>query len=208
MEKTLSQFMNINTISQFKKLQNRKILEELQLKKQLLLKQGVAQTLGTSISVATTATSTSLPQILVSNDGITINSLQRAALLNAHAASAGYFVTQDSSFGNLILPVLPRFEGKFEKFFETVVMNPPFGTKCNRGIDIKFLEIASKIAKNTIYSLHKSSTRDYVLKKGFQFGFNCQVLAELVYDLPQTYKFHKKKFVNIKVDFIRFSAMK
>lgn len=37
---------------------------------------------------------------------------QRAALHNAHAASSGYFVTQDSSFGNLILPVLPRFDTK------------------------------------------------------------------------------------------------
>lgn len=37
---------------------------------------------------------------------------QRTALYNAHAASFGYFVTQDSSFGNLILPVLPRFDTK------------------------------------------------------------------------------------------------
>ncbi|XP_046327899.1 SOSS complex subunit C-like isoform X1 [Haliotis rufescens] len=37
---------------------------------------------------------------------------QRAALQHAHANSVGYFITQDSSFGNLILPVLPRFETK------------------------------------------------------------------------------------------------
>jgi hypothetical protein len=47
----------LNFISE---LQNRKILEELQIKKQLLLKQGVAQTLSTSISVTTTITSTAL----------------------------------------------------------------------------------------------------------------------------------------------------
>lgn len=41
-----------------------------------------------------------------------MNASQRAALHNAHAASSGYFVTQDSSFGNLILPVLPRFDAK------------------------------------------------------------------------------------------------
>ncbi len=29
-------------------------------------------------------------------------------LQHAHANSVGYFITQDSSFGNLILPVLPR----------------------------------------------------------------------------------------------------
>ena len=33
---------------------------------------------------------------------------------------------------------------------------------------------------------------------------NRQVLAELRYDLPSTYKFHKKASVDIEVDFIRF----
>lgn len=37
---------------------------------------------------------------------------QRAALQHAHSQSYGYYVTQDSQFGNLILPVLPRFEDK------------------------------------------------------------------------------------------------
>ncbi|XP_055130058.1 SOSS complex subunit C [Symphalangus syndactylus] len=32
---------------------------------------------------------------------------QKAALQHAHARSFGYFITQDSAFGNLILPVLP-----------------------------------------------------------------------------------------------------
>ena len=31
-------------------------------------------------------------------------------LQHAHAHSSGFFITQDSSFGNLILPVLPRLE--------------------------------------------------------------------------------------------------
>lgn len=35
---------------------------------------------------------------------------QRSALQHAHEHSAGYFVPQSSSFGNLILPVLPRFD--------------------------------------------------------------------------------------------------
>ncbi|OXU29862.1 hypothetical protein TSAR_003032 [Trichomalopsis sarcophagae] len=104
--------------------------------------------------------------------------------------------------------VINYLPGKYEKFFDTVIMNPPFGTKHNTGIDIKFLEIASKLTKNAIYSLHKTSTRDHVLRKGEQFGFNSEVVAELRYDLPQTYKFHKKKSVDVEVDFIRFSAKK
>ncbi|KAF7989125.1 hypothetical protein HCN44_007435 [Aphidius gifuensis] len=101
--------------------------------------------------------------------------------------------------------ILQTLPDKFEKMFDTVIMNPPFGTKKNAGIDIKFLEIATKLAKKTVYSLHKTSTRNYVLKKAQEFGFNGKVIAELRYDLPQVYKFHKKSSVDIQVDFIRFS---
>ncbi|XP_054620740.1 SOSS complex subunit C [Dunckerocampus dactyliophorus] len=38
---------------------------------------------------------------------------QKAALQHAHGHSSGFFITQDSSFGNLILPVLPRLEPDF-----------------------------------------------------------------------------------------------
>ena len=47
---------------------------------------------------------------------------------------------------------------------DTVVMNPPFGTKTVQGIDIVFLEMATRISENAIYSLHKSSTRNVRLQ--------------------------------------------
>ena len=99
---------------------------------------------------------------------------------------------------------LNRFLGRFEKVFDTVIMNPPFGTKHNAGIDMKFLEIATKLATSAVYTLHKTSTRDHVLKKGKQLGAEGKVIAELRYDLPAAYKFHKKASVDIQVDFIRF----
>lgn len=90
----------------FSELANRKILEDLQLKKQLLLKQGVASTL----------TSTSLPVLgsptVTLSDGFSMSSVQRTALQTANSQSTGFFITQDSSFGNYILPVLPRFDAK------------------------------------------------------------------------------------------------
>lgn len=89
----------------FSDLASRKILEELQLKKQLLLKQGVQSTLNTSS--LSTINSGNAPV-----DGHSLNSAQRAALQTANAQSTGFFITQDSSFGNLILPVLPRFDVK------------------------------------------------------------------------------------------------
>ncbi|EFN86335.1 SOSS complex subunit C homolog [Harpegnathos saltator] len=97
--------------SNSRELQNRKILEELQLKKQMLLKQGVAPSLTSSLAVSSTGSASNI-STTQSSDGIAMSASQRAALHNAHAASFGYFVTQDSSFGNLILPVLPRFDSK------------------------------------------------------------------------------------------------
>ncbi|KAH3768003.1 phosphatidylinositol-3,5-bisphosphate 5-phosphatase [Pelomyxa schiedti] len=87
------------------------------------------------------------------------------------------------------------------KSFDTVIMNPPFGTK-SKGVDMAFLASALKIAP-VVYSLHKTSTREYILKKAEQLGARASVLAELRWDLGNTYKFHKKESVDIEVDFFR-----
>ena len=92
-----------------------------------------------------------------------------------------------------------------EKSFDTVVMNPPFGTKQTKGADMMFLTAAVKLARNAVYSLHKSSTRDHILKKAGDFGMVATVVAELRYNLDASYKFHKKKSQDIAVDLIRFA---
>jgi len=48
--------------------------------------------------------------------------------------------------------------------FDTVVMNPPFGTKHNQGIDMVFLQAALKLSSNSVYSLHKTSTREVTIQ--------------------------------------------
>jgi len=96
----------------------------------------------------------------------------------------------------------------WENRVDTVVMNPPFGTKHNKGLDMKFLQAGLLLASNSVYSLHKTSTRDHVLTKAKDWGVGAQVLAQLRYDLPATYKHHKKASVDIQVDFIRFSHVK
>ncbi|XP_020575312.1 methyltransferase-like protein 5 isoform X3 [Phalaenopsis equestris] len=68
---------------------------------------------------------------------------------------------------------------------DTVVMNPPFGTR-NKGSDMEFLSVAIKVASQSVYSLHKTSTR------------------EVRFDVPQLYQFHKKKTVDLAVDLWRF----
>ena len=67
-------------------------------------------------------------------------------------------------------------------------MNPPFGTKHNKGLDMKFLQVNKchliqlaeimisisqtglEMASRAVYSLHKSSTRDHVLSKVKEWG--------------------------------------
>lgn len=76
-------------------------MEDLQLKKQLLLKQGVQPTLNPSSLSAFSATNVS------SSDGHSMNSAQRAALQTANAQSMGYFITQVTDApGSLMLSLI------------------------------------------------------------------------------------------------------
>jgi predicted RNA methylase len=52
---------------------------------------------------------------------------------------------------------------------DTVIMNPPFGTK-RKGADMEFLRAAFSLASRSVYSLHKSSTRDHILKVAQRWG--------------------------------------
>ncbi|XP_048245521.1 rRNA N6-adenosine-methyltransferase METTL5-like [Haliotis rufescens] len=90
------------------------------------------------------------------------------------------------------------------KKFDTVIMNPPFGTKHNAGIDMEFLRAGLDLSTSAVYSLHKTSTREHITKKASDWNVDMEVVAELRFDLVNTLKFHKKKSVDIEVDFIRF----
>jgi len=101
-----------------------------------------------------------------------------------------------------------QFSGKFD----TVIMNPPFGTKHNRGLDLAFVKagllLIDKKASNksAVYSLHKTATREHIIKKAeSEWNVQTDVLAQLRYDLPATYKHHKKASVDIEVDLLRFT---
>ncbi|KAL4420403.1 hypothetical protein ABPG75_010059 [Micractinium tetrahymenae] len=88
---------------------------------------------------------------------------------------------------------------------DTVVMNPPFGTR-RKGADMEFLRAAFALSRNSIYSLHKSSTRDYIQRfvERELRASSAEVLAQLRYDLPASYTFHKEKSKDIEVDLWRF----
>ncbi|KAL3689150.1 hypothetical protein R1sor_015459 [Riccia sorocarpa] len=73
---------------------------------------------------------------------------------------------------------------------DTVIMNPPFGTR-RKGADMEFLSAALK-------HVQRGALRDLKAK-------TAEVLCELRYDLPASYKFHKKREVDIAVDLWRFT---
>lgn len=103
---------------------------------------------------------------------------------------------------------LSNESSKWHKVFDTVLMNPPFGTKHNAGMDMKFLKSAFNLAKTAVYSLHKTSTRDFIQRRANELGANAEVVATLRYNLDSSYKFHKKATVDIEVDCWRFDVSK
>ena len=88
---------------------------------------------------------------------------------------------------------------------DTVVMNPPFGTRV-RGADMGFLRAGLTIARNAVYSLHKTSTRSHIEKHALLTlrAKSATVLAELRYELPKVYKHHRMDSVEIEVDLWMF----
>ncbi|CAI6354748.1 unnamed protein product [Macrosiphum euphorbiae] len=89
------------------------------------------------------------------------------------------------------------------KAFDTVIMNPPFGTR-ERGADEIFLKMALSLATKAVYSLHKTSTRKHIISMAKKLGVNAKVIAELRFNLPASYKFYRQDSVDVKVDLIRF----
>jgi len=87
--------------------QQRKILEELERQKKLL-KSGNGAGL---VSAVAPPPAPGAAQAIVTGEG-RITSGQRNALESANKSSYGFFIPQDSDFGNIILPVIPRIQPK------------------------------------------------------------------------------------------------
>ena len=88
---------------------------------------------------------------------------------------------------------------KLNKYFDLVITNPPFGIRSENGADVEFLKTASYLCNNTIFSLHKFSTVNFLKKFYNKNGINDIKSFKIEYNLPKTYKFQKKKEKNIDV---------
>jgi len=85
--------------------------------------------------------------------------------------------------------------------YDAVIMNPPYGTRSPH-LDVRFLERAFELAPVS-YSVHKSSTRDYL--KGVIAKKNRRVdaLRSMTLNIPHLFPFHHKKWNNVEVDLYR-----
>ncbi len=80
---------------------------------------------------------------------------------------------------------------------DIVIQNPPFGTR-NKSIDMIFLKKAMETAPKVI-SFHKSSTREYILKKCLEAGFELEEEMRFLFPLKNTLSHHRKKIQRIAV---------
>jgi len=85
--------------------------------------------------------------------------------------------------------------------FDTVIMNPPFGTRM-RHKDRVFLSKALDVGK-VVYSLHKRSTRRYLLDFITSRDGVVQGLFELNLEIPHIFSFHEEEKYSVEVDLYR-----
>lgn len=72
----------------------------------------------------------------------------------------------------------------------------------SKKIYIKYLK---EICSGDIYSLHKTTTRDYLLKLGEKNERKAEVLMEIDFPLPKKFKnYHKKDMAYTKVDLVHY----
>ncbi|KAJ6241660.1 methyltransferase-like protein [Anaeramoeba flamelloides] len=90
--------------------------------------------------------------------------------------------------------------------FDCAILNPPFGTKI-KGVDVKFVTKALEFIKpgGSVFSFHKTTTRKFLIKHFTNMGYNVDVLFQVKFDLPKSYKFHRKKNVEIMVDILHIT---
>jgi len=94
----------------------------------------------------------------------------------------------------------------FNKKVDTIVQNPPFGTK-QKHADKIFLKKAFSLA-NVIYSFHKFETEGFVNSISKENGFEVTHLWKFDFPIKSTYSFHRKRIQRIKVGCWRMKKIK
>ena len=87
---------------------------------------------------------------------------------------------------------------------QTVLMNPPFGTKQPHA-DIQFLQCALNVG-DVVYSIHKSSTREFLNGWLQNKGFQCEQITSTRMEIRHQFPFHRKPRRFVEVDVLRVKA--
>lgn len=84
---------------------------------------------------------------------------------------------------------------------DTVVMNPPFGTKQIHA-DTRFLEVALGLA-SVVYSIHKTSTRSFIVPWLNRHNTRSAVVISGKLEIAHQFPFHRKRRQYVDVDVYR-----
>ncbi len=87
--------------------------------------------------------------------------------------------------------------GKIKLKADVVIQNPPFGTKKVHA-DRQFLLKAFETA-NVVYSIHKSSTIDFVQKLSGDNGFKITHLHRFSMPIKHSHSFHRRRIYRVEV---------
>ncbi|HVH16034.1 MAG TPA: METTL5 family protein [Candidatus Angelobacter sp.] len=94
---------------------------------------------------------------------------------------------------------IEKINGKFD----AVIMNPPYGTRTAHA-DTRFLEKAFQLAP-VIYSIHKSATREYLVRFLTRSAWHVDQVRSMVMAIPHLFEFHEKKRGIVEVDLYRIT---
>lgn len=93
---------------------------------------------------------------------------------------------------------------KVEGSYDTVVMNPPYGTRTPH-LDVRFLERAFELAPVS-YSIHKSSTRNYLKQVIARKNRVVHEIRSMELSIPHLFPFHEKERESVQVDLYRITV--
>lgn len=89
----------------------------------------------------------------------------------------------------------------FDMEVDTVLQNPPFGTK-RRHMDIIFLEKALSVAR-VVYSVHKAGNTEFIRRVVERLGGAVDEIWSSRIRIPKIHKFHLKEVYPVDVEVFR-----
>ena len=90
--------------------------------------------------------------------------------------------------------------------FDTVLMNPPFGSQTKHA-DLPFLDKALSLA-DTVYSFHNGVTEDFVRRRIESRGGRVTDRVAYAFPLPRTFRFHREQVRKVAVVLLRTEPAK